>query len=582
MLKKAVITYCCSLFCVMAWANTPAQLRRICEVSADNHLFYTANSQPCAAYLKLFVWGRNGFSGPFIIVDSIDNLLTNSYIHSNASQTGATNWFYYIETRDSCGPDYSVYSDTVFVDRTPPEIVQIDSVSVNPSTNLMIIGWQSNKSEDFSYYKLYRVQSTNIAITPFNNDTLRIDNTLGIVSDSIRYALSSVDSCERETEFRFNRHVSMRLRATPDTCIRTVALNWTSYIGWNVRAFYIYKSINNDTFVLVDSTTSLTYTDTFSLGFDYRYFIRAFKDTSVSVSSSSHSIAFSSRFRAEPFNTYLASISFEKPNDENLVIRVFNPGDELKYYDIYGSEAEGSTFTKVTEIPYQGNFSIGTVPYNSRIKVYRIGAINACNFPFLSTNTSTYIELSGEGNNLINSFNWNTYFTWNTGVDYYLIYRGTGNNISQINFSVLDTVSRNDSLYIDEQVPKRIENTGMCYYVAAVQTSGDVNGTIEQALSNTICITGDLLVFTPNAFRPNGINKTFRPEGNYIDYETSSMEIYDRYGGLIINITNLTSGWDGRDTNGVYCRQGVYVYKGTIKSTNGKQQIFSGLVTLLD
>ena len=89
-------------------------------------------------------------------------------------------------------------------------------------------------------------------------------------------------------------------------------------------------------------------------------------------------------------------------------------------------------------------------------------------------------------------------------------------------------------------------------------------------------------MYIPNAFNPSGINKTFRPEGSFIDYKSSSMEIYDRWGGKVKQILDITNGWDGKDSKGEYCVIGVYLYEIKITGTNGSIQTKSGLVTIIN
>lgn len=66
----------------------------------------------------------------------------------------------------------------------------------------------------------------------------------------------------------------------------------------------------------------------------------------------------------------------------------------------------------------------------------------------------------------------------------------------------------------------------------------------------------------PNAFTPNddGLNDYFVPVYEGIELEQFLMLIYDRFGRLVFKSTNLSVGWDGRDSNGLPCPQGVYTY----------------------
>ena len=60
------------------------------------------------------------------------------------------------------------------------------------------------------------------------------------------------------------------------------------------------------------------------------------------------------------------------------------------------------------------------------------------------------------------------------------------------------------------------------------------------------------------------------------------MEIYDRWGGKVIDILDITNGWDGKNSSGEYCSVGVYLYNIKIIGTNGTEQKKSGLVTIID
>src|SRR6478736_6097285 len=78
------------------WADTPVTIRRVCEDARDNHLYFTPSSDPCSAYFQYKIWGRNGTSGPFVLIDSILTKSQDEYIHVDASPGIPTNWSYFI------------------------------------------------------------------------------------------------------------------------------------------------------------------------------------------------------------------------------------------------------------------------------------------------------------------------------------------------------------------------------------------------------------------------------------------------------------------------------------------------------
>ena len=87
----------------------------------------------------------------------------------------------------------------------------------------------------------------------------------------------------------------------------------------------------------------------------------------------------------------------------------------------------------------------------------------------------------------------------------------------------------------------------------------------------------------PNAFSPNGDgeNDIFRIRG--VNITDVQLLIYNRWGQKVYDkadATNLDTGWDGTQ-NGQDAEIGVYVYYGTIKFIDGKEEIIKGNVSLI-
>lgn len=99
------------------------------------------------------------------------------------------------------------------------------------------------------------------------------------------------------------------------------------------------------------------------------------------------------------------------------------------------------------------------------------------------------------------------------------------------------------------------------------------------ALFDTAC---GLRVFIPDAFTPNNsgplINNTFQP---YIDnYLSFKMEIFNRWGEKLHEITQSDEGWDGL-FQGEPVQTGVYIYKLAVISETKKSYSFNGTFTLI-
>lgn len=72
---------------------------------------------------------------------------------------------------------------------------------------------------------------------------------------------------------------------------------------------------------------------------------------------------------------------------------------------------------------------------------------------------------------------------------------------------------------------------------------------------------GEVPVFVPNAFSPNGdgLNDVFRPEVGAA--KPSAFEIYSRWGQQIVQLDPGNPVWDGRDMDGRLLEPGIYVWR---------------------
>lgn len=79
-------------------------------------------------------------------------------------------------------------------------------------------------------------------------------------------------------------------------------------------------------------------------------------------------------------------------------------------------------------------------------------------------------------------------------------------------------------------------------------------------INGSIIIEPYNAIFIPNSFTPNndGLNDIFKPIVPY--YKTATLQIFNRWGDLILNTNNIEQGWDGK-IKGANAPNDVYVYK---------------------
>ena len=87
-------------------------------------------------------------------------------------------------------------------------------------------------------------------------------------------------------------------------------------------------------------------------------------------------------------------------------------------------------------------------------------------------------------------------------------------------------------------------------------------------------------LYIPNAFSPNDDkhNDHFKATGTQI--ESFEMDIYDRWGNLIIVLDTIEKSWDGK-YHGADSQEDVYTYKVRARDIFGKKYSLIGTVRLM-
>ena len=103
-------------------------------------------------------------------------------------------------------------------------------------------------------------------------------------------------------------------------------------------------------------------------------------------------------------------------------------------------------------------------------------------------------------------------------------------------------------------------------------------------ITGEIYISPEYTFFSPNAFTPNGdrINDLFMPVGSGFQPSTFHMIIFDRWGNLIFESSDLYQGWNGHANEGKDIAQmDTYIWKVTFSDWLNKKYAFQGKVSLI-
>jgi hypothetical protein len=122
----------------------------------------------------------------------------------------------------------------------------------------------------------------------------------------------------------------------------------------------------------------------------------------------------------------------------------------------------------------------------------------------------------------------------------------------------------------------------LCYCIRAIENSpNQFYRRQDTSYSNIECATADPIVYFPNAIQINGFNTEFYPQGVFLDYNLSSFQIFNRWGQMIYETSDIRKGWNGKLKDGEFAEEDVYVYSSIIVGINGKKLKFDGTVTVL-
>lgn len=561
-----------------AQAQYCSKLRRICRANLNNDIFWNYNQNvPCGTFKEYRIYGRDKTSNPYTLLSTELNQNITNYTHIDANVPSNKNWDYYVETVFNCaGLDNLCYSDTQNVSEFYLPKSSIAFVSVDIATNRPYIIWERNTFPSFWYVDIFNDNAIKTAII----DTFFIDNITGLnpKDGSLKYVIAGVDSCTKRWDYVPNDyHNTIHTRGVIDTCLNKVTLNWTKYIGWrnNITYYYIYKNVNGIGFVLIDSVTNqiTNYVDKINGNENLEYYIMAVNSTNNNYQSNSNGILLISGKRDTKHNLKINYVTLNKNININIA---YNSSSDLDTLQILKSNNNSNfllykkikpTISPINEIDLLEDG-------NKRVYYYLVSK-NVCNEWIDTSSISSNILLEQQEAITDNKLWWNKYSTWNSGIKNYVIYRET-----RLNDQIISPFSQRytgiDSSYIDNISDNNIDGSTLCYKVIGTEnTSGYTSE------SNTVCIVGGMKVYFPNGVIVINESNVFKPIGVYIDYNKSKMYIYNRWGKLVKEITDLNIGWDLTDGNNSFAETDTYVYEAHMIGLDGKQINKSGTITII-
>jgi len=475
-----------------------------------------------------------------------------------------------------------------FQDMMTPVIPVIESITIDTLTGDVIITWDENAQPDTYGYVIY-VQDENGIVVELDtvwgiSNTTYIHDTI-TSTGPLTYSVAAFDSCwtpavppTYQTSAKAPPHTTMFITPSINICAREANLSWTPYVGWNNLDHYeIYALTNTGGWQNLGSTTETSYIATVQDGQNYCFLVKAVSMTGIE-SFSNRSCIFVATPGQPQFNyLQVATVNGEEvdltlhidlsANISDVIFQRMNT--QGVYEDLATLPASSGTIS----------FTDDSVDVNSLSYTYRVQVLDSCNQRGSISNEAQTILLQVNQDNVakLNYLFWNPYREFNGAIIGYNVYRGIDGVFSG---SPLATLSSNEWSFEDD-VNDIISTGKICYRVEAIEAV-NFYGFSETSLSNDRCVVLPPLIYIPNAFMPDGINKVFKPIISDFDAEQYELIIYDRWGQPIFITNYYDEGWDGIiQGTGNIAQTGVYLYRVQVVDGNGVEIVKRGHVSLL-
>ena len=476
-----------------------------------------------------------------------------------------------------CEDTYTLPNPVAIHGGNLPEVVMLNAVSVEDDFSASV-DYQMYSQSDFSHYIIHQqdMQGNWVAIDSIfqQSQTQTIVGGLNTREISYCFTVTVVTSCGESYPLDMaDMHCTSELQAVG--LEQQILLIWQPYQGWDeVNAYDIYRvsnyQKNNIQWIARVVGTESSYIDTdvhCEAAYTYRIVANSvdghesYSDTAsaspihISPSESLHLI------RATVENNSFVALEWELP-----------PVDKAEAVVI--ERDGGSGFTEISRQPAQvglNKYQDVRTNVQSDENTYRGFVLDSC---------GDYTPLGRHGNNMVLTANkvagridvaWTPYRGWEQGVEAYTL--EIFNEATQ-SFDLVATLPGNQTSWSDQD--SKLGQPLNCYRVVAWEAGKEVF-----SRSNESCAALEPVLFGANAFTPNGdgINDEFIVKGAFVqDY---SLTIFNRWGKVVFYTNDLSQGWDGRQQNGAFAQEGVYVYISTGKSQDGDEIRMQGSFTLI-
>lgn len=232
--------------------------------------------------------------------------------------------------------------------------------------------------------------------------------------------------------------------------------------------------------------------------------------------------------------------------------------------------ADGTNWATLTNLnPGVNQYRDANVDVISNSYRYRVSLTDSCGgiSPLSRTARSILLQINDQTGT--GQLSWNGYTDWAGGVERYDIEARDQNGTT---WQTIGTAGGGQNSFTDASLND--VDGGRCYRIRAFE----MNGNLASSLSNEACGRSELWV--PNTITPNGDGANdYLVISALAGFPGSSIEIFNRWGGLVYASSDYQNDWDGtHQGTGEALPDGTYFY--LLRLSDGLQ-VFKGYTTIM-
>jgi hypothetical protein len=410
-------------------------------------------------------------------------------------------------------------------------------------------------------------------------------------------------------------HSLVWITSNYDSCNAKIDLSWELYEGWPLDADAPYKNVRYQLFMGNELNWSNYqkigdfdgYTTKYSIrnvleNTDYFFYIKA---TRIDKGYESYSNLYLIHTKMAIRPTYAFIDSVVATNNGNKIYYTIDPNTGITNFKLWRWEqpdTSQSIFSAIVVEQFADPTKTMSIDTNNtwaartRKFYYKIDAYNGCDQAVMVSNLCNSIipRLSPKGKNV--EIQWTDMFKdterkpdrLNNSIVYSIFRRsftvndditGVG-NLERIADGIANTEFTDDLSGFEGQDP--IYRIVFNYYIEGIELtpSGDTVTLSRSRELSTEILPG---VTMPTALSPSDVRSNYGHQRNLfkpiITFDANfTLTIYDRWGGVVYH---GNEGWDGRNSKGEFVKEGTYVYRLVISTSNAGEIIKNGSVSVV-